>query len=112
MRWLLGRRRDGCLRGARAAPPRSRIGLIACGARDQAAAAPATATEVPYTYTTETGEQYEVRAVTFRAGVKVETGTITFTNGDTYEVGTRVLRAPAAPAGRAAWCEARFGHAG
>ncbi|MGB1596559.1 MAG: hypothetical protein ACPIOQ_27610, partial [Promethearchaeia archaeon] len=42
---------------------------------------------VPYTYVTENGEKYEVTAVCNRNNIKVETGTITFSNGDRYEGG-------------------------
>jgi len=41
--------------------------------------------EAPYSYKTETGEQYDVTIVTYKFGKKVETGTITFGNGDKYE---------------------------
>ena len=41
--------------------------------------------EAPYSYTTESGEKYDVSVVTYKFGKKVETGTITFGNGDMYE---------------------------
>ena len=41
--------------------------------------------EAPYSYKTDTGEQYDVTVVTYKFGKKVETGKISFANGDTYE---------------------------
>jgi hypothetical protein len=41
--------------------------------------------EAPYSYTTETGETYDVTVVTYKFGKKVETGSISFGNGDKYE---------------------------
>ena len=43
------------------------------------------ADKVPYSYVTEGGEKYHVVAVSYKNSTRVETGTITFGNGDRYE---------------------------
>ena len=48
----------------------------------EVAAGPVADSKVPYSYVTEGGEKYDVHAVSSKNNVKVETGTITFGNGD------------------------------
>jgi hypothetical protein len=41
--------------------------------------------EGPHVYETERGDKYDVTAVTYKCGQRVEEGRIVFANGDSYE---------------------------
>ena len=41
--------------------------------------------QVPYSYVTESGEKYEVLSVAHKNNLQIESGFITFANGDSYE---------------------------
>ena len=56
--------------------------ITTAGEKIKQAPSSADAEKVPYSYVTEGGEKYEVQAVSYKNNSKVETGTITFGNGD------------------------------